>query len=214
MSPDSPVPARLVLVRHGETVGNRENLWTGWSETPLTDLGRRQAESAASRLRSEPWEITALYSSPLGRAWHTALTIGQALGLWPMPSDALREMHFGELENINSKRFPEEYPAVYAQWSQRTDESFGWPGGETRWAFRQRVAQALTELAAAHPGNTILLVTHSGVIRMALAHFVPQDFGEWWRVKAENCSLTHLLLNGRGRATVPVFNDFNHLTLQ
>lgn len=203
--------ARLVLVRHGETVGNREKLWTGWTDTPLSEAGRRQVQRTADWLVEHPLQPKVLYSSPIGRAWTTATVIGQAIGLSPIAHDALKEMHFGELEAIRSEHFESDHPLIYSRWRDRTDESFGWPGGETRRAFRTRVAGVMEQLAAQHAGETILLVVHSGVIRMALAHLAPDPFVEWWRYSPENCSLTHLLLGSNGRAEVPMFNQITHL---
>jgi broad specificity phosphatase PhoE len=210
MTPSPGSPARLVLVRHAETVGNRRQQWTGWSHTPVSELGREQIRRTAARLARESSEYCALYSSPLERAWQTAEPIGKAVGRRPIRVEALKEMHFGDLESIQSDRFAADHPEVYRQWQRRTDESFGWPGGETRRAFRQRVTDALAQLVADHPEETILIVTHSGVIRMALAHFVPQQFNEWWRVRIGNCSLTHLVL-GQAVVEVPVLNDVSHL---
>jgi broad specificity phosphatase PhoE len=210
MTPSLSPPARLVLIRHAETVGNLQQRWTGWSHTPVSELGHEQIRRTAARLAEEPCDYAALYSSPLERAWETAGPIGRAVGRQPIRVEALKEMHFGELESIQSDEFASEHPEIYRQWQRRTDDSFGWPGGETRQAFRQRVADGLGRLAADHSGEMILIVTHSGVIRMALAHFVPQQYSEWWQVRLGNCSLTHLVLGG-AVAEVPVLNDMAHL---
>ena len=210
MTPDPSSPVRLVLVRHAETVGNRQQRWTGWSHTPVSELGHEQIRRTAARLAQEQDEFGALYSSPLDRAWQTAGQIGKAICRPPTPLAALKEMHFGELEAIQSERFATDHPEIYQRWQQWTDESFGWPGGETRRAFRTRVANALEQLAADHPGGTILIVTHSGVIRMALAHFGPHQYAEWWQLRVGNCSLTHLVL-GQAVVEVPILNDTTHL---
>ena len=119
---------RLVLVRHGETVHNQRKVWTGWNETPLNEAGRDQVRRTAAWLGAHTLGATALYSSPIGRALETAQAIGRATGLNVVTDAALKEMHFGELEAINSDEFPTAYPQVYARWKNRTDESFGWPG--------------------------------------------------------------------------------------
>jgi len=195
MTPNPEHPTRLVLIRHGETMGNRQQLWTGWSDTPLSDTGREQVRRTAARLELYPLGAGALFSSSLGRAWRTAVPISQAIHLPPIANEALKEMHFGALDAIHGKHFARDHPALYARWSNRRDENFGWPGGETRREFRARVTSAMKRLAAAYPGQTILVITHSGLIRMTLAHFVPQRFGMWWHVQVSNCSLTHLLLD-------------------
>lgn len=211
MMPKRDGATRLVLIRHGETVGNQEGLWTGWSDTPLSEAGWEQVRRTAGRLERDPLDAVALYTSPIGRAQETADLIGQAVGLRPTPDEALKEMHFGELESIRHEHLAADHPGLYARWRNRTDETFGWPGGESRREFRARTVAALQRLADAHPGHTVLLVTHSGFIRMALAHFVPHRFGEWWLVKPDNCGLTQLLMDPAGEARVPVFNDVSHL---
>lgn len=204
--------SRLILIRHGETVGNREQLWTGWSDTPLTEIGWKQIRQTAGRFRQDSMGATALYTSPIGRARQTAGEIGRAIGLDPILDGSLKEMHFGDLEAIRGDYFATDHPEIYAHWRHRMDEDFGWPGGETRRDFRLRTVGAVERLRVEYPGQTILLVTHSGYIRMALAHFVPQDYQQWWDVKLNNCSLTHLLIDGTGGAQVPILNDVTHLT--
>lgn len=214
MTPDRNSFARLVLLRHGETVGNLKSLWTGWTDTPLSERGREQVERTAAWLERQGSGFTAVYSSPLGRAWSTAQPLGRVVGLEPVAREALKEMHFGELETIHSEHFPVDHPDLFSRWQIKTDEDFGWPGGETRRAFRSRVSQEMVQLASVHQGETVLVVTHSGVIRMSLAHFEPQRFAEWWKLELGNCSFTHLMLNPSGTAKVPVLNDVDHLNIK
>jgi broad specificity phosphatase PhoE len=209
--PNPDGSTRLVLIRHAETVGNQQGLWTGWSDTPLNDAGWDQVRRTADRLERDPLDAVALYTSPIGRAQQTAGEIGRAVGLCPIPDESLKEMHFGDLESIRHEHLASDHPQIYAHWRDRTDETFRWPGGESRREFRDRTVRGLKRLAVAHPGHTILLVTHSGFIRMALAHFEPHQFAEWWHVKPHNCGLTQLLIGPAGEAQVPVFNDISHL---
>jgi broad specificity phosphatase PhoE len=211
MTSSHELPACLILVRHGETVGNQQQLWTGWSDTALSKVGREQVCRTVARLERDSLGVVGLYSSPTGRAWKTALSFGQVTRLHPVRDESLREMHFGELEAIRSEHFQADHPEVYARWQDRTDEGFCWPAGESRSQFRARVRAAVLRLAGAHLGETILLVTHSGFIRMALAHLMPHRFGEWWNVRIDNCSFTHLLVDRDAMARVPTLNDISHL---
>lgn len=204
--------ARLVLIRHGETVGNQQRLWTGWTDTALSGVGQEQVRRTTDRLERDSMGAVALYASPTGRAWRTAHSIGCAVNLRPIEDEALREMHFGDLESIREDHFASDHPDVYARWRDWDDETFCWPGGESRRDFRARTVSAVRRIADAHRGQTVLLVTHSGYIRMALAHFVPEHYGDWRRVRPDNCGLTELLVDSEGRAEVPVFNDVSHLS--
>jgi probable phosphoglycerate mutase len=211
MTTSPEAKTRLVLIRHGETIGNQQNLWTGWTDTPLSEEGWDQVSRTARRLEQNELNAVALYTSPIGRAQQTADAIGRVLRLSPIPDEALKEMHFGNLEAINGDRFAVDHPELYARWRDRLDETFGWPGGEARYEFRARTVAALQRLAATHRGQTVLLVTHSGFIRMALAHLQPERFGEWWRVRLDNCGFTHLVMYSDGTTQVPIFNDIAHL---
>ena len=89
---------KLILVRHGESVGNFENRLQGQEDYPLTEQGRRQAVLTGHRL--EELGATAVYSSHLLRAQQTAIVIGDRLGIEPSISEDLSEYHFGEMSGL------------------------------------------------------------------------------------------------------------------
>jgi broad specificity phosphatase PhoE len=88
----------LVLVRHGETLGNREGRFQVY-DTPLSDAGRIQAARLAERLAGEP-PADALYASDLARASETAAIVGRRLGLPPIADAALRELDVGDWKGL------------------------------------------------------------------------------------------------------------------
>ena len=94
----------LFLIRHGQSTGNVAGRFQGWSNLPLTEEGRRQAERTGAFLAHytarEDLPIAALYSSDLDRAWHTAEAIGRHLGRTPIADPDLREMNFGAIEGM------------------------------------------------------------------------------------------------------------------
>ncbi|GAA6755526.1 histidine phosphatase family protein [Thermus thalpophilus] len=139
----------LWLVRHGETLWNREGRLVGWTDLPLTPLGRRQARALRGLLPPLP-----AYSSDLRRALETAALAGFA----PTPSPALREIHFGALEGA----FWEELEAVHKEALLRF-HGFAPPGGERLEAFQERVFRFLEGLR-----GPSLLFTHGGVVRAVL----------------------------------------------
>jgi len=200
---------RLILVRHGESVGNVKKQWHGWSDTVLTPLGVRQAEAVARRLAMENDPIAALYTSPLRRAAHTAEIIGRALGLEPIPWPGLKEIDFGQVDGLSLEEFQALMPELYEQWTNKEDLSFTWPGGERRADFFQRVAVAAQALVDRHPHDTIVVVAHGGSIRALLAHFLP-EMRRWWAYELRNCSLTRLEVTPQG-ARLLVLNDCHHL---
>jgi broad specificity phosphatase PhoE len=159
------VPTSLLLVRHGQSTWNAESRWQGWSDPPLSDLGRSQAEDAAGDLRH--LDVTGLASSDLVRARATAEILATALGLGPPVIDAdLREYDVGDWEGLTRPEIERGWPDQLASW--REGRLLATPGGETRAHFVTRVVNALARLSGRPDlGDTVLVVTHGGVIRAA-----------------------------------------------
>lgn len=151
----------LLLVRHGETALNVARVLQP-ADTPLSEAGRRQAVLLAGRIAT--LRPAGLVSSPLPRALQTAEAIADATGLVIERMDALQERNFGELRGRG-------YDSLGFD-ALRMDEAP--PGGESAAAFRDRVARALTELAAqqAALAGPLVVVTHGLVLRVWLDHLL------------------------------------------
>jgi len=92
---------KLLLIRHGETMFNRARRLQGCKDVPLSDLGTRQADACANYIASlNRGRITAVYSSPLSRAYVTAGAIGKAVGFDVVTDDRLKEIDVGALEGM------------------------------------------------------------------------------------------------------------------
>jgi broad specificity phosphatase PhoE len=201
---------QLVFVRHAQTVANVEGHWTGWQTTELTERGRAQARATARRLKDEAQAVVALYTSPLPRARETARVIGRALGLEPRMVDGLREINFGHLDGVSLEEMEARYPDLHASWRDRSDVDYAWPGGERRGDFFQRVVAACDQIVDRHPQGTVIVVAHGGTIRAALAHFLPQELGEWWNYPLGNCSISRVSIGPEGPRRITL-NDRAHL---
>ncbi|KQM83446.1 histidine phosphatase family protein [Agromyces sp. Leaf222] len=153
---------RLALVRHGETDWNRQRRIQGATDIPLNDAGRAQALDAASGLDDIAW--SGIYASTLSRAAETAEIIASELDLpEPVQVAALAERSYGVLEGLDHGG----RAAVEAQ-AAVVD------GLEPRAAVIDRARAALVEIAAAHPGGDVIVVTHGGVI-----HALMLDLSGW-----------------------------------
>lgn len=179
-------PTRLLLVRHAESVANAELRIQGWSDDPLSSRGEAQAQCLAYRLRDERVHADVLVASPLRRTYQTASTIGDALGLPVAVRNGLREIGLGSLENVHESQF---MPAI-----EEADYEVKY-GFETLSEFGERVLGTLYGLVAAYYGKTLLVVTHGGVIGIALAFWMERDFTRTWTGYgyAANASLTELV---------------------
>ena len=155
----------LVLVRHGETDWNRENRFQGHADVPLNEDGRAQVVELTKELADE--RFAGAYTSPLRRAAESAEILGSHLGLFVQPSDALGEVDVGSWSGLTVREVEERFPEGFRRWIDWKVE--GWDDGEQYEDFRRRVVGGLLEIAARHPGETVLAVTHGGPIRTALA---------------------------------------------
>jgi broad specificity phosphatase PhoE len=188
----------LLLVRHGQSQFNAERRWENWvHESPLTQQGESEAQALADRLVAES-DVAAIYASPLTRAAQTAQIIGQALGMEPIPLAGLREVDVGLVGGLTSDEFEARFPSAFARWRDRRDLGFTWPGGEVRFDFFQRAAQAVGEVVAGHAGEKVVVVCHGGVIRATLAFYLPNDFSEWWSYNLHTGSLSRLEVSPAG----------------
>ncbi|HUK95572.1 MAG TPA: histidine phosphatase family protein [Gaiellaceae bacterium] len=155
----------LLLVRHGETDWNRDERFQGQADPPLNQTGRSQAVDLSVLLAADP--LSAVYTSPLQRAFETAEIIAAAHGLEPSTVEALREMYDGSWEGLTRAEVEERFPHEYARWLEHRRG----PGdGESYDGLCGRVVPAILEIAAAHPNGRVLAVTHAGPIRATLAH--------------------------------------------
>ncbi|MBL8396382.1 MAG: histidine phosphatase family protein [Candidatus Accumulibacter sp.] len=153
---------RICLVRHGETTWNAEKRIQGQIDIGLNAAGLIQAQAAANWLAGEP--ITALYSSDLLRARQTAERISSKLKLSPRFRPQFRERRYGFFEGLTYDESRARYPADYHSFETR-DPGFVIPfGGESLQQLHERVSTGLCELAAEHLGETIVVVTHGGVL--------------------------------------------------
>lgn len=201
------LPTRLYLVRHGQSTWNDEGRIQGQLDPPLSELGRRQAELVGERFRSR--EFAGFYSSDLARARETAEAIGRAGGRRPTLRADLREIALGDWEGLTRDQIVAAHPEEWARWSQEPSWDIP-PGGEGAAPFQRRVLAALDAVARAHPEGDVLVVTHGGVIQVALAAAVGSGTTGLFPFLIDNTSVT-VLLRGHRRTAVAGVNDTSHL---
>jgi broad specificity phosphatase PhoE len=156
----------LLVVRHGQSEWNAIGRWQGQADPPLSELGRRQAYVAAASIGA----LDGIISSDLRRALETAVIIAQQIGVGPvMIDERLRERDAGEWTGLVKSEIDKGWPG-YLENSQRP------PGFEKTKAMVARVVEAVDAIGAKHPGASLLVVTHGGVIRaLAKSHDIEED---------------------------------------
>jgi probable phosphoglycerate mutase len=157
----------LILVRHGETVWNREMRIQGYRDSNLTEAGIAQARAVAVRLAAE--SFAALICSDLGRAEHTARIISEHTGHAVRAESALRERNYGILEGLTREEFRSRHPVHYERHDSR-DADYVIPEGESQRDFVVRIDAALNALADKYAGQRIVVVSHGGVLTAFYRH--------------------------------------------
>lgn len=199
----------LILLRHGETEGNVQQVWHGALDAPLTVRGQQQVTAtvqAICHLHGRT-PIDQLYVSPLPRALRTAEPIAHALNLPVQLEPGLREFDLGEWEG---RTFVDlrDVENLWVRWRQ--DPTFAPPHGESPRSFHARVLLALQQLVAHHPTQTVLAVTHGGLICNVLATWLGAGPDDWRNWEPHNCAITVLQLTA-GQWQPLLVNDISHL---
>lgn len=205
---------QLILVRHGESQGNRDSRLQGQKDFPLTDLGAHQAEATAKRLSQIP--VAALYSSPLRRTLATAEAIADSSGLPVQLTPELQEYDFGELSGLTWEEIKNEAPEVAAAMRSLQADYPEYPGEEGRDVFRQRVSSALWTIIERHcEDENIVVVTHAGPIIVFLTEILGRSYQRPNPFRIQNTSLTTFQVGGLPpgfpRAVMTGLNDTCHL---
>jgi broad specificity phosphatase PhoE len=194
----------ILLVRHGESVGNAVDRMQGHADFPLNDAGREQARRLGRWLCTHAFRWDRHYTSPLGRASETAALVAEtAGGPAPEPEPALRELRAGALEGLTFAEIGERFPGYRAR---RIDElgDFSEYGGESYEEVQERVRQLRARLEARHRAGAerLLLVGHGGFNYQLLKELVCTPVPRVCIVKMGNCSLTQVRIRERRGAFI------------
>ncbi len=199
--------SRLLLVRHGDTQLNSAERYWGDSDVKLSAAGLRQAERLRDRLATE--KIDAIYSSNLQRASVTAEIIASRHQLAVTTRAELREINFGKLEGLTFDEINRLYPEVTKLWVERSLK-LKYPGGESLDEFNNRVNKFAGRLKKHSPEETILIVAHSGFLRMLMCQVLGIELQHWRQFRLEFASLSIVEIHPQG-AVLSLINDVSHL---
>jgi len=164
---------KFIMVRHGESEGNRERRFTTSPDVPLTETGRRQALEVARRIRVR-FKPEVIISSPFARARQTSEIVATELKL---PIEVVHDLHERDLGALKGHSYDMLREAV--RMDPKYDPANGWSwkpeGGESYEEVRQRVVVAIEGLRRRYPAHEVIVVSHGGVMLSVWAHIV----GSW-----------------------------------
>ncbi|MBI2861108.1 MAG: alpha-ribazole phosphatase [Chloroflexi bacterium] len=198
---------RLLLVRHGDTRLNSGERFWGRTDVELSSAGLRQAERLGERLASH--RIDAVYASNLVRAKVTAAAIASAHNLEMTTCPELNEIDFGLVEGLTYNEISERFPDLVKLWAN-WDIKTNFPEGESIEEFSSRVVRFGSRLEKHTPEETVLVVAHSGTVRLLLCHLLGLELHHWRQMRIGFASLS-ILETHRNGGVLTLLNDVSHL---
>lgn len=200
----------VLLVRHGQSTANLNNIFAGHFDAELTERGHSQAECTA-RFIADTYTVDTIYSSDLRRAAGTAMHLGNLLTLPVMPEKGMREIAAGEWEGALFYQLGETHPEEYHHWMTDIGTS-RCPGGESVAEMGERVYETVCRIAAENDGKTVAIFTHATPIRTVQWRLSGQPLSHMQHIPwVSNASVTELQYDNGMLTTVKIGQD-EHLS--
>ena len=198
---------RICFIRHGETDWNVARRIQGQIDIPLNDTGHKQAMAMA--FNAAHHEFSAIYSSDLKRAYDTASALVQRCEMEIKPLPELRERNYGIFQGMTAAEAGLKYPEAHAHYQSRNPD-YDFENGESMQQFAARIALAIGSMTRHHRGETVVAVTHAGVLDIIYrkatgrALHTPRDFS------VPNCALNWFRFDAHGWH-LEAWDDHHHL---
>ena len=188
------------MVRHGQTPTTGKILPGRAAGLHLAEAGVAQAHRVAERIAELP-KIDAIYASPLERARETAAPIAKALKQRVKIDKGLLECDFGDWTGAELSKLMK-----LPEWStvQKAPSTFRFPNGESFIEMQTRMVSALDRIRAAHPGGTVVCVSHADPIKAAVAHAMGTHIDLFQRIVIGTCSVSAVAYTGHGPIVLTV----------
>ncbi|MFC2041270.1 histidine phosphatase family protein [Chloroflexota bacterium] len=199
--------SRLLLVRHGITEFNNTRRFAGYSDIDMNDEGYRQVERLGVRLVGE--KIDAVYSSDLKRALATAEIITSRRKIDIVTCPELREANYGDAEGLTFAEIKHLYPDV-AELVTNFSLELKFPNGEGFKEFIERASEFLDRLRKHTADETVLIVSHSGPLKVLVCRLLDIDMEHWRQIRIDNASLSIVETYSRG-TIISLLNETSHL---
>lgn len=176
----------IMLVRHGATDWNVEEIFRGRADVELNETGIEQAKLLARYLHDAP--VEAVYSSPLQRALKTAQIVAAPHHMDAMPSQELTDFDYGEWQGLSHATVKERYEALYAKWLN-SPHLAKMPKGESLDDVSRRATSLANQVIAKHQG-TVVLVSHRVTHKVTICALLGLDNSHFWNIRLDTCGIT------------------------
>ncbi len=200
----------LYLIRHAEAQGNVEKRFQGRIDSLLTETGKTQCQQLKQRMRAIP--LSAVYASPLTRAFETAEAVASSRNKQPILCPEIIEVDGGAFENQRFEDLHFLYPEEFRQFVEQPDLFQGVGGGEPLIQVYNRMVEAIGNLVSAHQDQVIAAVSHGAAIRCYLCYAMNLPLKDLASVPwSPNTGVSHIMFDDRCKPTVQYVGDDSHL---
>ncbi len=200
---------KIYLVRHCEALGNLRRVFQGTTDLDITDLGEKQLEKLSERF--DGIKLDKIYSSPLIRAYKTALAIKGNRDIEIEIYKGLSEIDGGVIENKPFADTLEKDPVLKEIWLNHP-EDFAPEGGEPMRESYQRITNAFWDIVNQNKGKTVACATHGGIIRCLLCKLIYDDISKLITVPLfDNTAVGYIEIDDSNKIELKFINDYSHL---
>jgi len=199
---------RLFLVRHGETAWNKDEVFRGQFDVELNEHGLEQARLTADALSR--LDISAVYSSPLSRAYDTARQIAELHRLPVIHEPALIDINYGSWQGKSHDQVREQYPEVYRLWGT-APHKVCFEGGESLDDVRARALEAFYRIARRHQGQNVAAVSHRVVNKVLLCALLGLDNSHFWSLRQDTCAINVVEVDNQHGYIIRSLNETSHI---
>jgi alpha-ribazole phosphatase len=198
---------KVILIRHGETDWNKEQIFRGRIDVALNEVGLAQAGAVKESLKDV--KIDRIYSSPLSRAFETASVLEENRGLEVEIEKGFIDIDFGKWQGLSHEKVKEEYNNLYEIWLTEP-HNVVFPGGESLEDVRKRSMKALEKVIENHPEETLAVVSHRVINKVLLCAILGIELSHFWYIKQDTCAINKFEYKD-GNYYLTLLNDTCHL---
>ena len=179
----------------------------GRADLELDEVGRKQAQATAKRIRE--WPVTAIYSSPLRRARETAESLAKPTGLEVKELSGIIDIDYGQWQGLSPEEAETKDSDLYRTWLQ-SPHQVAFPGGESLKGVQDRAMSALDNVIEQHKKETIALVSHKVVCQVMVMSLLGLEPSHFWEITQDVCAVNYFEVRG-GVPSALLINDTCHL---